>query len=164
MKVDLYKCTQLNSIFFLFILAMISYLVISAVKQIPMMPVENSLILAGVQSFLLQGCQALWMTNMIELLPESSCSPLASWKFVSLLISQHSLSWTEWKYTPFQLIETHLKKNIHNYYFFFHFSHDFLSCDICCEANSHDASGKQLDSGRSPIFLVIQMVRQPCVF
>jgi len=51
---DRFKFTGLLGIFMSFVtlIAMISYLVISAVKQIPMMPVENSLILAGVQSFL----------------------------------------------------------------------------------------------------------------
>ena len=44
----------------IFILFMINYVVILAVKHIPMMPVENSLILAGVQSFLLfKGLESL---------------------------------------------------------------------------------------------------------
>ena len=76
---------------------MINYVVISTVKHIPMMPVENSLILAGVQSFLsFKGLDSL-VTKMIELLPESSCFPLASWEFVSQQISQDKKSWLKRK-------------------------------------------------------------------
>ena len=88
----------------IFILFMINYVVISAVKQIPMMPVENSLILAGVQSCLSFKVPSSLVTKMIELLPESSCFPLASWEFASQLISQYKKSW--------------LKRKIANYVYF----------------------------------------------
>ena len=81
----------------IFILFMINYVVISAVKQILMMPVENSLILVGVQSCLSFKVPSSLVTKMIELLPESSCFPLASWEFASQQISQDKKSWLKRK-------------------------------------------------------------------
>jgi len=51
---DRFKFTGLLGVFMSLVtfIAMMSYIVISGVKHIPMLPVENSLLLAGVQSFL----------------------------------------------------------------------------------------------------------------